>query len=89
MIRQSDSIQLLDTHDGPRIVKTKENIQKVKNRLHRKQNVSTRKLSRELDISATSVRRILKIDLGLKTYKNIIEPSLSDDQKIKRKQLAN
>ena len=37
-----------------------------------------------LGISATSVRRILKVDLGLKPYKKVIEPSLSDDQKIKR-----
>ena len=40
-------------------------------------------------MSATSVRRILKVDLGLKPYKTIIEPSLSDDQKIKRKKFAN
>ncbi|CAF2054397.1 unnamed protein product, partial [Rotaria magnacalcarata] len=43
----------------------------------------------ELGISATRVRRILKIDLGLKPYKKVIESSLSDDQKIKRKQFAN
>ena len=78
MIRQSGSIQLLDACDGPRIVTTKENIQKVKNRLRQKQKVSARKLSRELGISAISVRRILKIDLGLKPYKTTIEPSLPD-----------
>ena len=43
----------------------------------------------ELDISATSVRRILKNDLGLKPYRKIIEPALSDDQKMKRKKFAN
>ncbi len=89
MIRQSGSIQLPGTHGGPRIVWTKENIQKVKTRLRRKKGVSARKLSMELGISATSVRRILKIDLGLKPYKMVIEPSLSDDQKIKRKQFTN
>ena len=47
---------------------TKENIQKVINCLHRKQGVSVRKFSRELDISVTSVRRVLTIDLGLKLY---------------------
>ena len=56
MIRQSGSIHLLGTRAGPRIVTTKESIQKVKNHLPRKQKVSTRKLSRELSISATSVR---------------------------------
>ena len=45
--------------------------------------------SRELGISATNVRRILKIDLELKFYKKIIEPSLFDDEKIKWKQFAN
>ena len=67
MIRQSGSIQLLGTRDGPRIVTTKENIQKVKNRLRRKQKVSARKLSSELRISTTSVRRILKIDFRAQT----------------------
>ena len=43
----------------------------------------------ELGISATSIRRILKKDLGLKSYKKVIEPSLSNDQKIKRKKFAN
>ena len=43
----------------------------------------------ELGISATSVRRILKVDLELKPCKKVIEPSLSDDQKIKRKRFAN
>ena len=43
----------------------------------------------ELGISETSVRRILKDDFGLKSYKIIIEPSLSDDQKVKRKRFAN
>ena len=53
---------------------TKENIQTVKNRLHRKQKLLARKLSGGggLGISAKSVRPILKIDLGLKLYKKII-----------------
>ena len=90
MIRQSDSIQLLCTLTGLRDSQgTKENIQKVKNCLRRKQKVSARKLSRDLGASATNVRRILKIDLRFKSYKKIIEPSLSGDQKIKRKQFAN
>ena len=80
MIRQSGSIQLLGTRAGPWVVRTKENIEIVRNRLRQKQKVSARKLSREVGISATSVRRILQIDLGLKPYKKIIEPSLFDDQ---------
>ena len=89
MTRRTKSIELSGTHGGPRIVRTKENILKVKNRLRRKTGVSARKLSMGLGISATSARRILKVDLGLKPYKKVIEPSLSDDQKIKRKKFAN
>ena len=89
MIRPTGSIELSGTHGGPRIIRTKENILKVKNRLRRKTGVSARKLSMKFGISATSVRQILKIDLGLKPYKKVIKPSLSDDQKIKRKKFAN
>ena len=90
MIRRTGSIELSGTHGGPHIVRTKENILKVNNCLRRKIGVSARKLSMELGISATSARRILKIDLRLKPYKKVTEPpSLSDDQKIKRKKFAN
>ena len=41
----------------------------------------------ELDSSQTSVRRIMKNDLGRRPYKIGIEPLLSNDQKIKRKTL--
>ena len=43
----------------------------------------------ELDISQKSVRRIIKNDLELRPYKIVIEPLLSNDQKIKRKKFAN
>ena len=49
---------------------TKENIQKVKNLFSPK--ASAGKRLRQLGISTTSIRRILKIDLGLKPCKNII-----------------
>ncbi|CAF3708708.1 unnamed protein product [Rotaria socialis] len=49
-----------------------------------------RKISMEPDISERSVRRIMKNDLGLYPYKKkVIEPLLSDHQKLKRKQFAN
>ncbi|CAF4630188.1 unnamed protein product [Rotaria magnacalcarata] len=44
---------------------------------------------RKLDISERSVRRILKNDLGLHPYKKVVEPLLSDDQKIKRKKFTS
>ena len=43
----------------------------------------------ELDISERSVRRIMKKDLGLRPYKKVIKPLLSNDQKTKRKKFAN
>ena len=89
MIRRFGAIKLSSPPGRPRIVRSKENIRKVKDRLCRKKRVSARKLSVELDISERSVRRILKNDLGLFPYKKLIEPALSDGQKIRRKQFAN
>ncbi|CAF1373168.1 unnamed protein product [Rotaria magnacalcarata] len=89
MIRQYGSIKLSSPPDRPQIARTSENIRKAKNRYRRKRRVSDRKLSMEPDISERSVRRILKNDLALRPYKKIVEPALSDDQKIKRKQFAN
>ena len=89
MIRRSGSITLSGPQGCPRLVTTKATIQKVKHRFRRKKRVSARKIAIELDISARSVRRILKNDLGLSAYKKVIEPSLSDDQKVKWKQFAN
>jgi hypothetical protein len=73
MIRQSGSIDLSSPPGCPRLARTKENIREVKCRLRRKKKISARKLSMELDISQTSVRRILKNDLGLRPYQKVIE----------------
>lgn len=89
MIRRSGAINLSKPSGRPRLVRTKGNIRKVKNRLRRKRKVSAQRISMELDIPETSVRRILKNDLGLHPYKKIIEPLLSDDHKFKRKKFAN
>ena len=87
MIRQFGSIALSAPPGCLHLVRTKGNIQKVKYRLRQKKRASPRKLSMELGISDRSVRRIMKNDLGLCYYKIVIEPLLSDDQKIKRKNL--
>ena len=47
MICRTGSIELSGIHGGSRIVRTKENILKVKNRLRRKTGVSARTLSME------------------------------------------
>ena len=64
---------------------TKEIIQKVRNLLPKTESISSKTFK---EASATSVTPILKINLGLRYFKKIIELSLSDNQKIKRKQLA-
>ena len=89
MIRRSGSDKLSSPPGGSRFARTKGNIQKIKHRLHRKKRVSAGKLSMELNISERSVRRIIKKDVGLRPYKKVIEPLLSNDQKIKRKKFAN
>ena len=45
MICRTGCIELTGTRGGPRLVRTKENIQKVKHRLRRKNGISARKLS--------------------------------------------
>ncbi|CAF3950860.1 unnamed protein product [Rotaria magnacalcarata] len=89
MILQSGSTTLSSPPGCRRLARTKGNIRKVKSRLRRKKRVSARKLSMELDISERSVRRILKNDLELHPCKKVVEPLLSDDQKIKREKFAN
>ena len=89
MIRGTGSIELNVPPGRPRTIRTRESIQKVKTRLNRKKPVSIRKLSRELNISRTSVRRILKDDLALRPYKKIVESRLTDEHKKKRKTFSN
>ena len=66
------TLSLFKRWKGPRIVKTLNRIfKKSKISLHRKQKISVRKFFKEARyFCATSVRRILKIDLKLKHYKN-------------------
>ncbi|CAF1502232.1 unnamed protein product [Didymodactylos carnosus] len=89
MIAETGSIELSTSPGRPRIIRTKNTIKKVKNRLKWKKRVKTRKLISELKISRRSVQRILKNDLGLMSYKKRIEPLLTDTQKAKRITFAN
>ena len=89
MIRETGSIELSTSPGRARTIRTKESLQKVKNRLNRKKKVTSRKLAVELNISRTSVRRILKEDLHLRSYKKIVEPLLTDEHKEKRKKFSN
>ena len=64
-IRDTSSINLSWSSGRPRTIRTKAAIRKIKKRRERGKSVPSRKLARDLSISRTSVRRILKDDLGL------------------------
>ena len=51
--------------------------------------MSVRKLAGELDISNGSVARILKQDLGYRSYKKRVQPALTDFEKSKTMKFAN
>ena len=89
MVNDTGSISSSYSPGRPRIIRTKGMIQKVKSRMNRKKKVSIRKLANELDISNMSVVRILKQDLGYRSYKKRVEPALTDLQKTKRLKFAN
>ena len=89
MIRNTGSIELSAPLGCPRLVRTKEMIQKVKRSLNRKKQLSTRKLAIELEISRSSVRRILTDDLGCQAYKKRLEPLMTDLHKARRRNFAN
>ena len=59
----------------------------MKNQVKKTKGVTIRKLSSKLEISRTSVQRILKDDLHLWPYKKIKEPLLTDDHKINGRSL--
>lgn len=88
-IRDTGSINLSSPPGRQRTIRTKGAIQKVKHRLERRKTVSSRKTARELSISRTSVRRILKNDLRLRAYKIQNEPLLTNEHKEKRMKFAN
>ena len=69
MVNETGCINLSYSTGRPRMIRTKGMIQKVKNQMNRKKRVSIRKLASELDISNESVFRILKQDLGYRSYK--------------------
>lgn len=81
MITRTGTIDLSTLTGRPRTARTRNNIHKVKDRLKRKKSVFSRKLAIELPTSASSIRRILKLDLKLKSYKRTVEPFLTDDHK--------
>ncbi len=88
-IRDTGCIDLSRSSGRPRTIRTKATIRKINHRKERRKFVSSRKLARELGISRTSVRRVLKNDLKLQAYKIQNEPLLTDEHKEKRIKFAN
>ena len=89
MIDQIGTVSTSRLPGCPRIIRTSVTIEKVKNRLKGAGRVSTRKLSKELKLSRTSIQRILKDNLRYFSYKIIIKPFLTDAHKAERKRFAN
>ena len=90
MIRETGSIDRCYSPGRPRTIRTKNNIQKVKQRLaKKKKKLSTRRLAAEMKISRRSVQRILREHLGCFPYKKIKQPKLTDLHKRKRVKFAN
>ena len=89
MVRETGTINLSHSLARPRIIRTKGMIQKVRKPMKRKKRVPVRKLAGELDISNGYVVRILKQDLGYRSYKKRVEPALTDFEKSKRMKFAN
>jgi hypothetical protein len=89
MIRESGSIGLNSPPGCPQTVRTKESIQMIKRSTKAIGRVSARRLAIKLNMSRTSVRRVLKNDLRLRAYKTVIEPLLTDEHKLKRKKFSN
>ena len=89
MIDQTGIVSTSRSPDCPRIIRTSATIEKVKNRLKGGGRVSAWKLSKKLQLSRTSIQRILKDDLRYFPYKIIIKPFLTDAHKAERKRFAN
>ena len=90
MIRETGSIDRCYSPGRPRTIRTKNNIQKVKQRLaKKKKKVSTRRLAAEMKISRRSVQRILREDLGCFPHKKIKQPKVTDFYKRKKAKFAN
>lgn len=68
----------------PRTVCTKDRIKRVREKIRRNPERSARRLAKEENVSATSMRRLLAKDLGLKPYRKRKIHGLSDEQKKKR-----
>jgi transposase len=84
-INNIGGINLKSPKGRPRVIRSTSLIQKVKQRLSNKNGVSARLLSKKLKVSRTTIRRVIKEDLGLKSYVKRVAPKLTDQHKMKRR----
>ena len=89
MIRETDSTKLSTSLGRSRIIRTTESIKKVNDQLNRKKKVTSQKLAVQVNISRTSVRRVLKNDLLLRLYTKIVRSLVIGEHKEKRKKFSN
>jgi len=81
----SGKIGLKRPPGAKRTKRTKKLIQRVKKGiLQKKTKKSARQLAKSLNVSRTTIRRVIKDDLGLKSYVKRVAPKLTDAQKKKR-----
>jgi hypothetical protein len=85
---KTGKIDLKTSTGRPRIIRTKNLIQKVKQRLVYKSRQSSRKLAKSLGVSTRTMNRIIKDDLNLYAYHVSVEPDLNDDHKKRRVSFA-
>lgn len=83
--RQFGELSLRSPPSPKRTKRTKRLVQKVKQNLVRSKNPkSARQLAKSLNVSRSTVRRVIKEDLGYKSYVKRVAPKLTDAQKKKR-----
>ena len=81
LFRETGLVDLKRPPGRPRTIRTKAVIQKVKRKMNRKIPPSAAKLAVKMNLSETTVRRVLKTDLKLKPYKKIVQSLLTDQHK--------
>jgi transposase len=85
MFKESGEINLKSPTGRKRSKRTKRLIKQVKVHLLRaKRKMSTRKLAKVHNVSRSTMQRLIKDDLGYKSYIKRVAPKLTDSQKQKR-----
>jgi AraC-like DNA-binding protein len=94
LIKKVDNDGTIERKQGsgrPKSARIRRNIERVKELICSQEedphsHKSPREIERETGISRSSVRRIVKLDLQLKTYKRVIGQKLNENCKLKRLQ---